>query len=442
MNLREIYHKVPTSLKTIFRFVLALIRKIIRFLKRKISKRNRKNRLQTIDSIKNLIIEKSFEDVLISDRSHAGKLHKLMLKHDFGFNSLKADSQITIANCIINYHTKRKLPTEEIANVIECNNSANPDDFLKIYDFFRHLGLYSIGLPFREIALKSTFEQSNRTNRSQRDIFRYFTAALEIEYFRSYGEFVKELDKRLNSSDPMYNRLRLTGAIWFNQQDDFLKNFEIDRTFKNYIKDKTIAIVGPVASNSGMAKEIDHYDCIIRFNYDTTEKGCDPLNKGMRTNLTYFNGEFGDNFITTKKEIPKDLDWLVFKKKLPLSFKQIATNSRTINIGIIPFHGGYNLLQICLIDLLLHSTSNIKIFDNDLMLTVKRQKGYYPGKFEYHGKERYLQNIGNHDPITNFVFTKHLFKNKIITGDNRLERVLNMSSDEYAQKLQENYQEI
>lgn len=441
MNLREIYHKAPTPLKSIFRFVV-LNNKISRLFKSKIRKRNRKNWLKTIEDIKNFIVENSFKEGLPSDPSRVRELRKLMLKQDLGFASLNVDSQISIANCLINYRARRELPTAEIANVINRNNSVNPDDFLKIYDFFRHLGLYSIGLPFREIALKSTFEQSNRTIRSEKDIVRFFTAALEIEYFQSYGDFVKELSECMSSSEPMYNRLRLTGAIWFNQQDDFLKNFEINRTFKNYIKDKSIAIVGPVASNSGMAKEIDHYDCIIRFNYDTTEKGCDPLNKGMRTNLTYFNGEFGDNFITTKKEIPKDLDWLVFKKKLPLSFKQIATNSRTLNIGIIPFHGGYNLLQICLIDLLLHSTSNIKIFDNDLMLTVKRQKGYYPGKFEYHGKERYLQNIGNHDPITNFVFTKHLFKNKIITGDNRLERVLNMSSDEYAQKLQENYQEI
>ncbi len=111
----------------------------------------------------------------------------------------------------------------------------------------------------------------------------------------------------------IYNDNILISANLYN----VLEESRINNSFANYIKNKSIAVVGngTQLNNSGKGKEIDSHDIVIRFNQFRTkgfEEDC-----GKKTNIwvtidnyekqcehidyTIFNIEYRNNFVDPKK---------------------------------------------------------------------------------------------------------------------------------------------
>ena len=160
-----------------------------------------------------------------------------------------------------------------------------------------------------------------------------------------------------------------------------------------------------------------------------------------------FNKEFGDHFDKTGFLTPLTIDWLVYKKKSKIESNQFAEkkyDSRSLYFSepSLPVYGTYNLLPICIADLIMHGIYSINIYAMDLQLTLRREKNYYPEKFNYHGKEIEHLNISNHDPISQFDFVKILYEKKILKGDKKFNNVMQLTREQYAHIMQNNYQMI
>jgi len=69
---------------------------------------------------------------------------------------------------------------------------------------------------------------------------------------------------------------------------------DLNEEFSNLISDKTVAIVGPAKSISGLnnGNMIDKYDTVVRLNYAKIEK---PSDSGKRTDIIYYDGSFHDH---------------------------------------------------------------------------------------------------------------------------------------------------
>ena len=142
-----------------------------------------------------------------------------------------------------------------------------------------------------------------------------------------------------------------------------------------------------------------------------------------------------------------ELDWIVYKKKYdnfdqpPLKKHQNA-RSLAYTQPLVPSHGNFNLLPICITDLIFHGAENISIYANDLELSPTREKNYYPKIWNYHGKEKDLQNESDHDPLTQFDLIKKMFEKRILKGDLKFTDVMRMTRQQFAQKIQNNHQKI
>tara|TARA_B100000989_G_scaffold299063_1_gene292766 strand:+ start:11523 stop:12788 length:1266 start_codon:yes stop_codon:yes gene_type:complete len=222
----------------------------------------------------------------------------------------------------------------------------------------------------------------------------------------------------------------------------FQKDFK-DQKFFETLNGKTIAIVGPAETEHKDATEIDSFDYVVRFNYTHTGKNLDEFKKGLKTDISYFNGEQIDYLIKNNdSKLPNDLKIACIKdnhtereKKLKKANPEKIIKKIT-NYNMLNFYSSFNLLPLVLLDLLETNSKKIKIFHSDLFLTSIRVAGY---KKDLSNKE-FIKTFLNHDPMTQHRFLKNLYKNDKIQGDDKFNEVMQLDTNDYLNKLERLYQ--
>lgn len=211
-----------------------------------------------------------------------------------------------------------------------------------------------------------------------------------------------------------------------------------DRDFYNLIKNKNIAIVGPVKSTaSNIDKELDKFDIIIRLNYITKDKKHD-----LKTNSLYYTTLTLNFFKNEIKELLKkhDILTLIHAGKLPEEIKK--QNNKTIikesgNINIenksINLFGEPNAIQRLILDIIPNKPKKINIFNVNLYTKEMKNNNYY------HNTKLNPVHLIWHDIFSNFLITKRLYELKYIDADKTLKEILEYNMDTYASIMQENY---
>jgi len=398
----------------------------------------KKNKLVSINKFKKLWESQNKSTDIIS------QISKILKKTCPVFNKLSTEDLLNVSVSISEIYKGKKNQTNY---KIRDKSKLRYNDFIQIYDYFRYLGLYEIGLKFRDTALDILISE-NPKNLNLLENMKRLIICIQLEKIKSFVELEKEI-ARLNGISNLNKKwLRQSGAIYFNKNELKQKSWsQENKIFAQYLKNKSIAIVGPLEMNTDLNLEIDNHDIVIRFHFDGRNKLSKKNRKGLKVSITYFNGERGDYFRKTQSFIPVELDWIVYKKKYnnfdyPNSKKHQNMRSLDFAQPLVPSHGNFNLLPICIADLIFHGAENIYIYANDLELTPTREKNYYPKTWNYHGKEKELQNESDHDPLTQFDFIKQMFEKKILKGDSRFTDVMGMSRQQFAQKIQNNHQKI
>lgn len=249
-------------------------------------------------------------------------------------------------------------------------------------------------------------------------------------------------------------------AIKWNLYFSILHGLDIDHEWTNvfdksdfgeYLEGKDIAIVGPAPTTALDGEIIDSYDLVVRLNHSFDFKGTDPNFKGLRTDITCFNGEQADAFIRERDGIlPKELSWCSLK---PSTFKSqtrigmIQANSPGIKIRNdvsfreTQFHGSHNMIPRVSLDFSQFKAKSVRIFHTDLMLTIARQKNYYPDSFGFgdNMKNTYVKSSIKHDPIQQYRTLHQLVKVGKISGDDKFNSVMNMGLHKYLVNLENVY---
>lgn len=228
---------------------------------------------------------------------------------------------------------------------------------------------------------------------------------------------------------------------------EWVKRF--DRSgFGDYLACKSIAIVGPAPTEAMDADEIDSHDLVVRLNHSHEGKGIDPKHKGLRTDITCFNGEQGKSFLYERSGVlPPEVTWGCFKSLRAADSVNNKNSEKYARAHVRfrqSFHGIFNMMPIVAMDLALFPAYYLKIYHSDLMLTVRRQKGYYPESFNRPDVIAGMQQIFrrssiNHDPIQQYRILNSLWCNERITGDERFVQVMEMGLDEYLYELERVY---
>ena len=264
-----------------------------------------------------------------------------------------------------------------------------------------------------------------------------------------------ELDQILNSVEVDNNIQKFVFEYKFPKK--ILQNFLLstvkvninckfyeNKEFFKILNNKNIAIVGPAKTNSNDAYEIDNFDIIVRLNYRNVTGNIDKVNKGLKTDISYYNGVFSKYIIENNKcKIPKDLLAACIKDNNSKRTQKIEKSNpkkiikKIANYNTLTFYSSLNLLHLALLDLLENNVKSIKIFHSDLFLTKDRNRNFFPKTV----KKKPLPNIVflDHDPMSQHEILQKLYKNKKITGDKKFDEVMKLDTFEYLKQLEDIY---
>ncbi|WP_186171462.1 XcbB/CpsF family capsular polysaccharide biosynthesis protein [Vibrio chagasii] len=288
----------------------------------------------------------------------------------------------------------------------------------------------------RNLALYNDIKELATTNNSN-----IYKANALIEK-RMYSEFNEEIFNI--SSDSL-----LFGKMFANQKRNAYSSFknkltQEEKDFSDYVKGKSIAVVGPVNSELVQGEEIDNFDIVVRFNF----KGISNLPSdyfGTKTNVSFYIGTKLPRDKTNSELVNamNNLDWVVsdvIHNENDPCFYGVKTRVRNRYKSGHPkyttlYKGTNNAVQRALIDLLRFKPKNIKVFNSNLFLDNNYTAGYNtklvnPSDYGF----------TRHDPIGNFTLIKNLWLNEIIEVDSELKRVIALSEEEYCEALEYRYQ--
>lgn len=208
-----------------------------------------------------------------------------------------------------------------------------------------------------------------------------------------------------------------------------------DASFAECIRDKRIAIVGPVDVGLESGLEIDSFDLVIR----PTHRANNVLPHrqfGSRSDIAYYLEDdlslgLPDNFLPSMR----DLRFVVLAESCRQRFpwlSELGERLRTrFEIGIRrnPFLVGYpTAIPRILIDVLRFAPAEVKVFNANLYLGRR-----YAGNYLQESGEpfSFYPGFTLHDPISNFIFLQRAWQGGWFKVDAVLAGILSLSAQEY-----------
>jgi len=209
--------------------------------------------------------------------------------------------------------------------------------------------------------------------------------------------------------------------------------------FKQFVDNKTVAIVGPAVALYDQSVEVESHDIVCRISYRHDLNKITP-GYGERTNVVFYNAEAARKYeLGVYDSFIDDIGWILLKKHI-LVAQPLRDMSRDKTVKVKPPFPKANQLPIALNFFLRKcEPAKITVFGADLYLgghDVAYHKNYLDRT-----PERDWWGIDFHKPYLQHRFMKVLVNRHkhIVVGDNRFLDALNLDSDKYLNQLKRNW---
>lgn len=276
-------------------------------------------------------------------------------------------------------------------------------------------------------------------------------------------------DRLLNLANAMlhYRQADFVKAFDFNTMDFFQKEHLYNRIinsrtsgdkypdFRNYLKGKKVAVVGPCRTVSDDAskheEEINSYDIVCRIGYSGAESL--PQHTGKRCDISFYAHHKIKGIINSEnKNSIFSLRYAILKEKL--SLKYFKEDNKQNNIFFIISCNSYNCFENLIanagvdmiVDVLSFGAKEVKIFNVDLFLSNVYPKGYISNKIKPTGqtdyenpREEMLRSFMHHDPFCHFELYRFLKEKFPVSFDSYLNSIIEKGVYAYAEALEKNF---
>ena len=394
-------------------------------------------------------VSKIFKDLEVASKTRvpANKIRKILRSSGIKLDIKEDDFYLKLLNLF--FKKDDLLNTRTIlANKLQKYSSsvAGQMIWLKLRNLFYAKLEIELGAICRKKVINCTSKNKissifNKKTQTRARLEQALSVKDPKSYFKKYPVNFKSDKKILNSY------LSSVYDINLSQVENFLENE--DKEIFKIINNKNVAVIGPVDADSNSADEIDSFDVVVRLNHTYAGKDLDPDKKGLKIDISYFNGEQADYVIENNKgKLPDDLKIFCIKDNSTNRVEKLkkVNRNKTIrkidNYNLLNLYNTHHLLPIALLDILKNKPKIVKIFHSDLNLTVNRTSNYFPKIFnrnETYVYKMLRENVLVHDPMCHYEILKKLFDQGKITGDKKFTNVMKMKTFEYLNKLQDAY---
>jgi len=388
----------------------------------------------------------------------ANKEQKALLKHDW--STLKKTFEKRICCLSVNSHFYKLYYLLESKLQCEANNkilgviasdyldNIHRIELIDLYNYYRYFGSFIVALLLRNAILdRYVHDQKNRPWLTKCGL----NAILEICDAEQLSLLLKNKNHIALGSEYRSTLIERHDVFCGKKTIDEgrkLKNFtKKDKRFLDYVKGRTIAIVGPAVPKDDLGDEIDSFDIIVRTNYRNGSNF--PINKfGNRTDISYYNQYRISSHLDEVVEVSPKLDWVVLKSEInELKFNDSLTGGVSCESrSSCSLHQFFSLdsapqaIPSILNDLILFSPKYIKIFCVNLF---NSEKNNYTSSYKPNPDHNTVKDISNslriHEPFAGFRFVKSIFSMGLCDADKTTTQTLELTTEEYADNLQRLY---
>ena len=310
----------------------------------------------------------------------------------------------------------------------------------KFYKYQKLYGSFQKILKTRKIFLKLIEKQEPQ----KKNIDEIISAKIELGKFNQLNEKYYKF-----TSKEFADKYKLLINFFKSREEPFPRLF--NNKFLEFIKNKSIAIVGPADSKIDNGDEIDNYDIVVRINILISGEESikiDSKKMGSRTDIIYYNSDmvlrWKNNIFNSKNEV-----WIVFKDKkfyddyLNFSKTERASYQSTLSFIKDPTGASAMMIPNVIFDLLKYNPKKIKIFNTNFYfdgfnyidgikkkINIKRNESYFVKEFR------------KHDAFFNYNLIKNLFQNQKIEIDKVGEKALKVDTRTYSKELDKHFEKF
>jgi hypothetical protein len=306
-------------------------------------------------------------------------------------------------------------------------------------------GCFRLGGAFREQAVKLSLAQADERSADKDSLINGFAAAIDQARLDQAKLFLDGLRSTKKVGQITLNRLTSYLSLHHGDLESFLTlcpepELNTDKAFMEYIKGRSVAIVGPAPGASDGGTEIDSFDLVSRSNHRGRDTTYIPETAGSRTDFSFYahghmlrinrdkNAALFDTWI-------QDLDWAVPKN---LDYPFLTESPRKEKIVLrrwnqLFVHGHPNLTPSNLYTLLYFKARRVKVFNSNFYLS---KNPYSPNYSNTLSTSRMFGSMAGHDCASQVNFMRSLSKAGLVEMDTESSDVLAISTSAYLSGLE------
>lgn len=307
-------------------------------------------------------------------------------------------------------------------------------NWLCLNDILNWNGLLLCGYVAREKAVDLALEQGKKENANKATLKTALKAALDRNDTKLADTYLGKL-KRISPDAIDVRELDSCTELMKGNLDAFRQKWPhpptpAEQRLRDYLKGKTVAVVGPAPTGTLDGEEIDRHDVVVRMNWRGQDSMPDAREFGSKTNISLYNAHTVRLLTADKRlEQTKSLDFRLIRRA-----RHDAHQLQMIAEYPGSFYKSLNAVPAILFNLLLHGAEQIKLFKVTFYLGKQHHAESYRGQVDdgFDGMPlRGLQPVmANHSLIVQYNFFSLLKKNNRFRIDYKFK-----SAAEYAKSL-------
>jgi hypothetical protein len=213
----------------------------------------------------------------------------------------------------------------------------------------------------------------------------------------------------------------------------------LDEDFYNLIRNKRVAVIGPLEFDKDYSDEIANYDVVVELNaLESKRESAKKKYHGVPDIVYYNNSRLEELKKLNYDDIPDTSKFVVLKNP-----KHQAALKRNVSVRVLPqtttlnWNGSFSMMENTIADLLLFNPSEIKIYGVNLYTSFNYDKAY--GNEPPENLKKITLNFTVHDIFTQYAFMHNLYNLGLIKGDDGFEKVLKLGRKGYVERMSELY---
>jgi hypothetical protein len=338
---------------------------------------------------------------------------------------------------------------QEALTALDTSTMTVPE-WLCLYDLLNWNGLLQLGYLAREHAVQRAFRQADAERADPASLQQGARAALDQGELERAGRYLARLPAAVQQSAAAAE-LRAVQALFAGDLEGFRRQWPhpprpVDQRFRDYLRGKSVAVVGPAPTGSADGAEIDGFDVVVRMNWRGPESLPDAAEFGSKTNVALYNAHTVRLLsVEGRLGLLKDLDFCLIRRPRH-DLNQLPWNSgkvRMLSDYSGTFYKSLNAVPAALFDVLLHGAERIKLFKVNFYLLKQQYTQQYRSAADSAAQAGYLRKLqpifANHDLLTQIHLVSYLLRNACLDLANGSWIQLRLHDQAYIVTLCQNY---